>query len=434
MTSDLLADLEARGLVQDTTDRAALAERLAAGPITLYHGIDPTADSLHTGNLIGLFVLRRFQEAGHRPLALAGGATGMVGDPSGRSEERNRCSTRTRSMPTLPPSSARCGSILEIGGASGATLVDNRTWTEKLSLIDFLRDDVGKHATVNTMMARESVKIRMQGDDGISFTEFSYMLLQANDFRVLADTEGCELQIGGSDQWGNILAGVDLIRRTRQRSVHALSWPLITAADGTKLGKTTGARIWLDPARTSAYQFFQHWMQVEDAQVGEFLAKFTFLPMAEVEALVEAHAEAPERREAQRRLALEVTTVVHGSRACRGAQEASAVLFGGSIDAITTDGLTALLGRGRGHPGKCRPARRPRHRRRAAPQWAGLVAGPTHGAWWPRVAPCSAERPPHGRGRDTWQCRRPAAGVRAVLLRRGKRDYASPRPDVTVLT
>ena len=289
MTADLVADLEARGLVQESTDRAALAARLAEGPIALYYGCDPTADSLHVGNLIGLLVLRRFQDAGHRPIALAGGATGMVGDPSGRSEERNLLDDETLSA-NVEAIKAQIGRIVDLSPSStgGGKLVDNRDWTGDLRLLDFLRE-VGKHATVNQMVARESVRARMASEHGISFTEFSYMLLQANDYRWLHEHEGVELQIGGSDQWGNLLAGVDLIRRSSGAAVHAVAWPLITAPDGTKLGKTTGARIWLDPHRTSPYQMFQHWMATDDRQVRQFLAQFTLLPVTEIDEVVAAH-------------------------------------------------------------------------------------------------------------------------------------------------
>jgi tyrosyl-tRNA synthetase len=327
----LLDDLEARGLVHDTTDRQALADRLASGPLTLYYGCDPTADSLHIGNLIGLLVLRRFQDAGHRPVALAGGATGMVGDPSGRSDERNLLDEATLSA-NVAAIKAQMARILDFDDGR-AVLVDNRDWTVGVTLLDFLRD-VGKHVTVNQMLARESVKARLASEHGISYTEFSYMLLQAHDYLRLHRDLGVQLQIGGSDQWGNILSGIDLIRRVDGAAVHGLSWPLLTAPDGSKLGKTSGARIWLDPARTSPYQFFQHWMQTDDRQVEEFLAKFTLLPRAEVEAMTAAHLEHPERREGQRRLAGEVTRLVHGEAAATAAARATEVLFGGSpVDA-----------------------------------------------------------------------------------------------------
>jgi tyrosyl-tRNA synthetase len=325
---ELLDDLEARGLLHDSTDRAALAARLADGPITLYYGCDPTADSLHVGNLIGLLVLRRFAEAGHRPIALAGGATGMVGDPSGRSEERNLLDEAALRANV----EAITGQIRHVLGQD-IPVVDNYAWTKGLSVLDFLRD-VGKHATVNQMVARESVKARMQSEHGISFTEFSYMLLQANDYRWLHEHEGCELQIGGSDQWGNILSGVDLIRRATGDTAHALCWPLLTAPDGTKLGKTTGARVWLAPERTSPYRLYQHWMATDDRQVGELLAKFTLLPLDEVAAVVAEHDAAPHRRLGQRRLAAEATTLVHGPQAAAAAAAASDVLFGAGLDGV----------------------------------------------------------------------------------------------------
>jgi tyrosyl-tRNA synthetase len=323
---DILDDLEARGLLHETTDRDTLAQRLAEGPVALYYGCDPTADSLHVGNLIGLLVLRRFQDAGHRVVALAGGATGMVGDPSGRSEERNLLDEATLDA-NVAAIKGQIARVVDFDRGQ-AELVDNRDWTNDLTLLTFLRD-VGKHVTVNQMLARESVKGRMASEHGISFTEFSYMLLQAHDYLWLNTHRGVEIQIGGSDQWGNILSGIDLIRRVRGTTAHGLSWPLLTAADGTKLGKTTGARIWLDPDRTSPYRFFQHWIQTDDRQVREFLAKFTLLPLADVDELVTAHEKAPERRQAQRTLAREATGLVHGPEAAEAAEQASRVLFGG---------------------------------------------------------------------------------------------------------
>ncbi|MFP3902552.1 MAG: tyrosine--tRNA ligase [Acidimicrobiia bacterium] len=337
--ADVLADLEARGLVHDSTDRSALAHRLAEGPITLYYGCDPTADSLHVGNLIGLLVLRRFQDVGHRPVALAGGATGMVGDPSGRSEERNLLDPATldTNVRAIKRQMAR---IIDFEDGA-ASLVDNRDWTADIRLLDFLRD-IGKHVTVNQMLGRESVRARIASEHGISYTEFSYMLLQAHDYLWLNEHMGVELQVGGSDQWGNIVTGVDLVRRVRGRVVHGLSWPLLTAPDGSKLGKTAGARIWLDPARTSPYRFYQHWMQTDDRQVREFLAKFTLLPLHEVNEIAAAHAAAPERREGQRTLAREATRLVHGPRATIAAEQASQVLFGGRLDDVGPDALEAV--------------------------------------------------------------------------------------------
>ncbi|HEY8523493.1 MAG TPA: tyrosine--tRNA ligase [Acidimicrobiales bacterium] len=340
MTPTILDDLEARGLVHDTTDREALARRLAEGPVSLYYGCDPTADSLHIGNLIGLLVLRRFQDAGHRAVALAGGATGMVGDPSGRSDERNLLDEATLSanVARIKEQMRRIVDLDERG-----ELVDNRDWTADVTLLAFLRD-IGKHVTVNQMLARESVKARLASEQGISFTEFSYMLLQAHDYLWLNEHKGVELQVGGSDQWGNMVSGVDLIRRVRGRTAHALAWPLLTAPDGTKLGKTTGARVWLDPDKTSPYRFFQHWMNTDDRQVREFLAKFTLMPLEEVDEVAAAHQEAPERRQGQLVLAREVTRLVHGPGAEKAAEEASNALFGGNIDDLSEEGF-ALVAR-----------------------------------------------------------------------------------------
>jgi tyrosyl-tRNA synthetase len=314
---DLLADLDARGLIHDSTDRDALAGRLERGPLTLYHGMDPSADSLHTGNLIGLVMLRRFQQAGHHPIALTGGATGMIGDPGGRSEERNLLDEDTLRH-NVDAIKAQIERVL--GPPGEWMLVDNYEWTRDVPLLAFLRD-VGKHVTVNQMLARESVRGRIESEHGISYTEFSYMLLQAYDYWWLHTHHGCELQIGGSDQWGNILSGVDLIRRRDGVAVHALCWPLLTATDGTKLGKTTGARIWLDPDRTSPFELYQHFIQTDDRQVRQLLAWLTFLPVNEIDRVVARHEAAPEQREAQRLLAREVTAIVHGRAAAEAAEQ-----------------------------------------------------------------------------------------------------------------
>ena len=337
----VLDDLQARGLVQDCTDPDGLRARLAEGPITLYFGCDPTADSLHVGNLLGLLVLRRFQDAGHRPVALAGGATGMIGDPSGRSEERNLLDAETLSG-NVAAIKAQISRIVDLShdGSTGM-LVDNLDWTAEVTFLDFLRD-VGKYVTVNTMLARESVKNRLASEHGISYTEFSYMLLQAHDYLRLEEAHGVQLQIGGSDQWGNMLGGVDLVRRVNGRQTWALCWPLLTAPDGTKLGKTTGARIWLDPARTSPYQFFQHWMATDDRQVRQFLAQFTLIPMPEVDEAAAAHAAEPGRREAQRLLAREATALVHGPEEAQAAEAASAILFGAPLHDASLVALGAV--------------------------------------------------------------------------------------------
>ncbi|NLV57108.1 MAG: tyrosine--tRNA ligase [Acidimicrobiales bacterium] len=324
---DVLSQLEARGLVQLTTDRDALAARLAEGPVVTYLGLDPTADSLHIGNLVGLLVLRRLADAGHPVIGLAGGATGMIGDPSGRSDERNLLDQETLSANTAAIS-AQIARIVDPDGSRGARFVDNRDWTVDLTLIDFLRD-VGKHVTVNQMVARDAVRGRLESEQGISFTEFTYMLLQARDYLWLHDHLDCELQVGGSDQWGNIVSGVDLVRRVRGDTVHALCWPLLTAPDGTKLGKSTGSRAWLSAERTSPYQLYQHFMQVPDAALDVHLRWFTLLALEEVAELLAAHEADPGARPAHRALAREVTALVHGADASAAAEGASAVLFGG---------------------------------------------------------------------------------------------------------
>ncbi len=331
---DLLADLQARGLVQDSTDLDALRDRINAGPVGLYYGCDPSADSLQVGNLIGLLVLRRFADAGHSAVALAGGATGMIGDPGGRSKERNLLDAET-----LANNTKRIAQQLE--RISRVPLVNNLGWTGSLALLDFLRD-VGKHASVNQMIARESVKARLESELGISYTEFSYQLLQANDYLHLFRNHGVEIQIGGSDQWGNLLAGVDLIRRADGAHVHAFTWPLLLRSDGKKFGKSEEGALWLAADRTSPYQFFQYWMNVTDADVERFLLQLTLVPVEECRAVAAAHALAPNKREGQRRLARELTTIVHGPEATAAAQEASAILFGGSPAGASQQALEFL--------------------------------------------------------------------------------------------
>jgi tyrosyl-tRNA synthetase len=331
---DFLADLEARGLIQDSTDRDALRARIQAGPVGVYYGCDPSADSLQLGNLVGLLVLRRFADAGHQAIALAGGATGMIGDPGGRSKERNLLDAET-----LARNTKRIADQLD--RISRVSLVNNLVWTGQLTLLDFLRD-VGKYANVNQMIARESVKARLESENGISFTEFSYQLLQANDYLHLCRDHQVELQIGGSDQWGNILAGVDLIRKSDARHVHAFTWPLLLRADGQKFGKSADGAVWLAADRTSPYQFFQYWMNVADADVERFLLQLTLLPIAECEQIAAAHASAPYKRDGQRRLATEITTLVHGPEATAAAQEASAILFGGSPAGASAQALGFL--------------------------------------------------------------------------------------------
>jgi tyrosyl-tRNA synthetase len=330
----ILEDLKWRGLYADCTDAEALGRRLASGPATLYCGFDPSGDSLHVGSLVGQLVLRRFQLAGHSPIALAGGATGMIGDPSGKSAERNLL-TREQLEHNVDRIKAQLSRILDFDAkANPARLVDNASWTRGIGYLEFLRD-IGKHFSVNMMVAKESVRTRMEGEHGISYTEFSYMLLQAHDFYHLRKEAGCELQVGGSDQWGNITAGTDLIRKKLGQPAWGLTFPLITRADGGKFGKTEEGAVWLDARKTSPYRFYQYFINTEDAMVSSYLRKFTLLPHEEIAALEAKHAANPAGGEAKRALAREVTTLVHGRSAVEEAAKASEILFGGSIEGIT---------------------------------------------------------------------------------------------------
>jgi tyrosyl-tRNA synthetase len=336
----LLNDLDARGLIHDSTDRAALIERLNKGPIGVYVGFDPTADSLHAGNLLGQVMLRRFQLAGHRPVVLAGGATGMVGDPGGRSEERNLLDRETLNH-NVACVKKQLEKILDFDGPVAARMVDNATWTEPMGTLEFLRD-VGKHFTVNQMVAKESVRARMESENGISFTEFSYMLLQANDFRHLCEFENVEMQMGGSDQWGNITAGTDLIRRRLTKSGYGLTWPLLTRSDGQKMGKSVHGALWLDPEKTSPYEFRQYWVQLPDEDVERFLLQLTLRSVDDIASLMDEHRTAPEKRLAQRALATDVTTLVHGVAAEQAAAEAAQVLFGGDPTTASAEALAVV--------------------------------------------------------------------------------------------
>ena len=327
----VLDDLDWRGLLAQSTDVEALRRDLAAGPVTLYCGFDPTADSLHVGNLVPLLALRRFQQAGHRPVALAGGATGFIGDPSGRTAERvlmtaDVVATRVAKIRT------QLERFLDFGdGPTDAVLADNLDWTAPLSAIDFLRD-VGKHFSINAMLAKESVSARLEAG-GLSYTEFSYMLLQSYDYLELHRRYGCSLQVGGNDQWGNITAGLDLIRRVEgagRVSAHALTFPLVTDAAGGKLGKSTGGgNVWLDPALTSPYALYQYLLNVDDRDVGTYLRLLTFLSQGQVAELDALTVERPQARAGQRALAAELTTLVHGAEELAKVQAASAALFGG---------------------------------------------------------------------------------------------------------
>ena len=346
MATTILDELGWRGLIAQSTDIDALAAAAAQPPMTVYAGFDPTAPSLHAGNLVPLLTLQRFQRAGHRPIVLAGGATGLIGDPR---------ETGERSMNTADTVAAwseRIRGQLErfvdfdtsaTGSATGAIIENNLTWTESLGAIEFLRD-VGKHFSVNVMLDRDTIRRRLDGE-GISYTEFSYMLLQANDYVELHQRHGCSLQIGGSDQWGNIIAGVRLVRQKLGASVHALTVPLVTSADGTKFGKSTGGgSLWLDPEMTSPYAWYQYFFNTADADVIRYLRWFTFLSADELAELEKDTADRPHERAAQRRLARELTTLVHGQAATESVEHASGALFGrGELDRLDEATLAAAL-------------------------------------------------------------------------------------------
>ncbi|MBV8970924.1 MAG: tyrosine--tRNA ligase [Sphingomonadaceae bacterium] len=333
-TASILPELDWRGLFADCTDRAAVERRVAEGPLTLYCGFDPTSDSLHVGNLVPLLSLRRFQIAGHHPIALAGGSTGMIGDPSGKSDERSLLTPDqlAHNLECIKPQLER---FLDFSTTvNPARIVNNYDWTATVPVLDFLRD-VGKHITVNSMVAKDSVRARMEDrTSGISFTEFSYMLLQGFDFYHLRKTYNCELQIGATDQWGNITVGTELTRKKLGATVWGLVFPLLEKADGTKYGKTAEGAVWLDAKKTSPYRFYQFFMNADDADVVKLIKMLTFVPADVIAGLEMFMAEQPEARHAQRLLAHSMTTLVHGATATTGAEAATAVLFSGTVDAI----------------------------------------------------------------------------------------------------
>jgi tyrosyl-tRNA synthetase len=342
MSSGILDELGWRGLIAQSTDLDALAAEARRGPMTVYAGFDPTAPSLHAGHLVPLLALRRFQRAGHRPIVLAGGATGMIGDPRDVGERT------LNEADTVAAWTERIRGQLERfvdfdTSATGAVVVNNLDWTGPLSAVEFLRD-IGKHFSVNVMLDRDTVRRRLEGE-GISYTEFSYMLLQANDYVELRRRYGCVLQIGGSDQWGNIIAGVRLVRQKLGAAVHALTVPLVTAADGTKFGKSTGGgSLWLDPQMTSPYAWYQYFVNTADADVIRYLRWFTFLSADELAELERATVERPQQRAAQRRLARELTVLVHGEAATEAVEHASRALFGqGELDRLDEATLAAAL-------------------------------------------------------------------------------------------
>ncbi|RWZ55443.1 tyrosine--tRNA ligase [Labedella populi] len=338
---DVWDELVWRGLVHVSTDASALKALLGGDPITYYCGFDPTAPSLHLGNLVQLLVMRRLQLAGHRPLGLVGGSTGLIGDPRPTAERTlNSPETVNEWVANLR---AQVENFLSFEGDNAATMVNNLDWTAPLTAIDFLRE-IGKHFRVGTMLKKDAVSARLNSDAGISYTEFSYQILQGMDFLELYRSYGCVLQTGGSDQWGNLTSGVDLIHRVERADTHAIGTPLITNSDGTKFGKSEGNAVWLNPEMTSPYAFYQFWINTEDADVIARLKVFTFLTREEIEGYERLASDEPFRREAQKRLALEVTTLVHGEEAARAAIDASAALFGnGDLSALDEGTLRAAL-------------------------------------------------------------------------------------------
>ncbi|MFT4702816.1 MAG: tyrosyl-tRNA synthetase [Bradymonadia bacterium] len=340
--SALIDELRERGLLEQITSEPAFRAALEEGEVPLYIGYDPTAESLHLGNLIPIMLMVHFQRAGHSVVGVIGGATGSIGDPSGKDTERP-----LQTPDVIEKNSASIRSQLErfldFEGEHAAVLLNNADWIGPMTFIEWLRE-VGKHFTVNYMIAKESVKRRLeQRDQGITFTEFSYMMLQAYDFYHLYETRGVRAQAGGNDQWGNITAGVDLVHKKSGKQVFGLTAPLLTTASGDKFGKSAGNAVWLDPELTSAYEFYQYWMQTEDADVGRWLKVFTLLPLDEIATIEAEHAEAPFRRQGQKRLAAEVTRVVHGQAGVDLAERASKVLFGGTMEGLTARELSAIF-------------------------------------------------------------------------------------------
>jgi tyrosyl-tRNA synthetase len=340
----ILKELGWRGLIADCTDAPELAKHADPGPLSLYCGFDPTADSLHAGNLVPLLGLRRFQLLGHHPIALAGGATGSIGDPSGKTQERQLLAKEVLDA-NIAKVKEQLRRLLDFDTRTNpAHLLDNSTWTAPVGYLDFLRD-IGKYFSVNQMVAKESVRARMEDREaGISYTEFSYMLLQAFDFYILCRDYNCELQIGGSDQWGNITAGIELTRKKLGRTVYGLTLPLITNADGTKFGKTEAGAVWLDPTRTSVYKFYQFWIRIDDRDVVRYLKYFTFLNQDEIAALENQHAENPGARAAHKAMAKSVTELVHGPSATAEAMRASEILFGGDLAGISESTFGEIVG------------------------------------------------------------------------------------------
>jgi len=419
---NILDELRWRGLLADCTDLEALGRRLDEAPITLYCGFDPTADSLHVGNLVPLLALRRFQQAGHHVIALAGGATGMVGDPSGKSAERN-LQTPEQVEHNIASIRSQLSQFLDFEvAANPARLVNNHDWTAPVSVLEFLRD-IGKYITVNSMVAKDSVRSRMEDrESGISYTEFSYMLLQGFDFYHLRRTFNCELQIGATDQWGNITVGTELTRKKLGAAVWGLVFPLLTKADGTKYGKTATGTVWLDPRRTSPYRFYQFFVNADDADVIKLLKTLTFIPAAEISSLEAELRANPGARAAQRALAREMTLLVHGQERLAGALKASEVIFGGRLEGLADTDFADIAAEA---PGK------PLERSRLAGAGAPLIDLLVHGGLCPSKGQARKDLEGGGIYVNNVRVAEHTRAVteadivfgRHVLLRKGKRSY-----------
>ncbi|MDX1811769.1 MAG: tyrosine--tRNA ligase [Gammaproteobacteria bacterium] len=338
--SNIIEELQWRGLLYDATE--GMKDLATNEKFTVYTGFDPTGDSLHVGSLVPLMGLARLQKYGHTPIAMAGGGTGMIGDPSGKTHERQLL-TSEQVEANVEAIKGQLAKFLDFDAKENpAKLLNNGDWLLNMSMMEFLRD-VGKHFTINYMIAKESVKSRIEREDGISYTEFSYMLLQGYDFLHLFDHHGCTVQAGGSDQWGNITTGMELVRRMRGKKTHGIVFPLITKSDGTKFGKTESGTIWLDPKKTSPYRFYQFWLNTDDRDVVQYLKYFTWLERSEIEALEEAVKERPEQREAQKALAKAMTCIVHSEDALAKAETASRVLFGGEIAGLAAEDISDIF-------------------------------------------------------------------------------------------
>ncbi|MBI5154088.1 tyrosine--tRNA ligase [Candidatus Poribacteria bacterium] len=338
---DIYEILSSRGFIQDCTDAEGFRKLTSGKSVSVYCGVDPTAPSLTIGNMVPMMGLLHFQRCGHRPIIVMGGGTGMIGDPSGKSAERN-LQTADQVSANLEGQKREYGKLLRLDGPNAAVFRNNADWLGAMSFLEFLRD-VGKHFRLGEMLGKDSVRTRLNSEAGISYTEFSYMLLQAYDFKWLLEHDDCEVQCGGGDQWGNITAGMELIRKTLGRTAYGITFPLLMTASGEKLGKTADGAVWLDAQRTPVFDFYQYWVRVEDRDVERFLKMFTLLELGEVADIVAGHNAAPEKRTGQKRLAFEVTRMIHGEAEAAKAREASEALYGGSLAALTDEQLTRMF-------------------------------------------------------------------------------------------